>query len=122
MLDFCLAIPYGLALALGGVAGFASKGSLPSLIAGTGSGGALLAIARASMKHHKETGRQSAATAMASLAVSAVVTMAMAKRYHDTGKVMPAGVVGAMSLAMDAFFLWCVSRAASPPKGGGKDR
>ncbi len=43
MYDFCLTYPYAALLALGGVAGFASKGSVPSLIAGLGTA-ALLAV------------------------------------------------------------------------------
>jgi len=37
MYDFCLTFPYAMLLALGGVAGFATKGSLPSLLGGLGS-------------------------------------------------------------------------------------
>ncbi len=37
MYDFCLTFPYAMLLALGGVAGFAAKGSLPSLLGGLGS-------------------------------------------------------------------------------------
>lgn len=37
MYDFCLTFPYAALLALGGVAGFAAKGSVPSLLGGLGS-------------------------------------------------------------------------------------
>jgi len=44
MLDFCLTIPYGAILVLGGVLGLALGGSVESLVTGGGLGGALLGI------------------------------------------------------------------------------
>lgn len=38
MHDFCFTIPYGLVLILGGIIGYATKGSLASLGGGTGAG------------------------------------------------------------------------------------
>ena len=44
MLDFCLTIPYGAILMLGGVMGLLLGGSVESLVTGGGLGGALLGI------------------------------------------------------------------------------
>mmetsp|Transcript_9363 Transcript_9363/g.21203 ORF Transcript_9363/g.21203 Transcript_9363/m.21203 type:complete len:130 (+) Transcript_9363:171-560(+) len=114
MLDFCLSFPYALLLMAGGVAAFITKKSLPSLIMGTGSAATIALMAAHSYRHFKETRTQSGATAGLSLGISVAITVVMIKRYLSTGKVMPAGAVGALSVFMDVFYLWCLTRVGRP--------
>ena len=54
MYDFCFTFPYSALLAFGGLIGFVTKGSLPSLIGGAGSAGILAACAYASLANYKQ--------------------------------------------------------------------
>ncbi|CAK9046376.1 Transmembrane protein 14A [Durusdinium trenchii] len=74
----------GAAVTAGGIAGFASKGSVPSLVAGGLSGLALIACG--------QTARFKAAAA-----ISAILTLMMSIRFAKTKKVMPAGMVAMLS-------------------------
>ena len=53
MYDFCFTFPYSALLALGGLIGFVSKGSLPSLVGGLTSAGILAACAYASLASYR---------------------------------------------------------------------
>ncbi|CAE7319667.1 FAX6 [Symbiodinium sp. CCMP2592] len=83
----------GAIVAAGGVAGYASKRSVPSLVAGGASGLALIACG--------QTGRFRAAAA-----ISAVLMMIMGGRFAKTGKPMPAGLVALLSAAGLCFNVW----------------
>ncbi|CAE6970777.1 aptB [Symbiodinium natans] len=76
----------GAAVAAGGFAGYAAKGSVPSLVAGGTSGLALIACG--------QTGRFKAAAA-----ICAMLMMIMGMRLVKTKKAMPAGLVAALSAA-----------------------
>ena len=54
MYDFCLTYPYAAVLAFGGIIGFISKGSIPSLIGGLGSAAVLAACAQASLNAYHQ--------------------------------------------------------------------
>lgn len=54
MYDFCFTFPYSALLALGGLIGFVSKGSVPSLIGGLGSAGVLAACGYASLANFRQ--------------------------------------------------------------------
>lgn len=58
MYDFCLTLPYAALLALGGLMGFLTKGSLPSLLGGLGSAAVLAACGQASLSRYHQA-RQS---------------------------------------------------------------
>lgn len=77
-------IALGAAVAAGGVAGFASKGSVPSLVAGGISGLGLIACGRTS-------------NFKAAAVISAILTLIMSIRFAKTKKVMPAGMVAILS-------------------------
>ena len=54
MYDFCLTLPWATVLALGGVMGFVTKGSLPSLLGGLGSAAVLAVCGQVSLSaYHK---------------------------------------------------------------------
>ena len=121
MHDFCLTFPYGFLVALGGLIGFATKGacslppailcahlptgSLPSLLAGGGSGVVLLLLAVLSLKAWK-TGKAAASAPFTALSagVAGLLTFAMGKRYLATQALFPAGVVAGLSAAMLLFY------------------
>lgn len=54
MYDFCLTLPYAALLALGGLMGFLTKGSLPSLLGGLGSAAVLAACGQASLARYHQ--------------------------------------------------------------------
>lgn len=131
MHTFCLGLPFGALVVLGGLIGAISKGSIMSLLAGGGSGLALCGLSYLCLQEFKraksaEGGRYTAkeeekikldATRKTDLyngiqaAICAVLVMVMGMRYNSSGKFMPAGLVAGLSGAMLAFFIF---RLVSP--------
>ncbi|KAK9840844.1 hypothetical protein WJX81_008553 [Elliptochloris bilobata] len=105
MYDFCLTLPYAALLALGGLMGFLTKGSVPSLLGGLGSAAVLATCGQASLSRYHQGALCRPATA-ASLAVAAALTVVMFRRWQATGKFMPAGLVAVLSGAMVIFYVW----------------
>ncbi|KAL0039924.1 hypothetical protein WJX77_011726 [Trebouxia sp. C0004] len=99
MYDFCFTFPYSALLALGGLIGFVSKGSLPSLVGGLTSAGILAACAYASLASYRQGKIYRPATVL-SLCIATALTIMMWRRYQKTQKVMPAGFTAALSFAM----------------------
>ena len=54
MYDFCFTFPYSLLLALGGLIGFVTKGSVPSLLGGVGSAALLAACGYISLQRYHQ--------------------------------------------------------------------
>jgi len=95
--------------------GFVRQRSLPSLLAGGGSGLLLLMLGfKSAAKHKAKEGTTDETNG--SLAIAAVLTAVMGKRFNATGKFMPAGLVAALSALMVAFYLKCLGRTP-PPRG-----
>lgn len=113
MYDFCFTFPYAALLAVGGMIGFLTKGSLPSLMGGLGSALILAIAGQRSLSHYHQGKLCKPATAV-SLAVALLLTGIMYKRFQSTGKMMPAGVVALLSAAMSAFYVWNMV-AVKPP-------
>ncbi|CAK9784466.1 TMEM14-domain-containing protein [Cutaneotrichosporon oleaginosum] len=83
---------YASLISAGGLMGFIKKGSVASLIAGGGSG-VLAGWGAYRASYNPKDVR-------VSLAVAAVLTLLMGKRFLASGKFMPAGLVAALSILM----------------------
>ncbi|CAL5062490.1 unnamed protein product [Urochloa decumbens] len=111
MEDFYVTIPYGLLVLGGGVAGYLKRGSAASLAAGAGFGGALLlAGALSAWAFARGGGGAGAVFATVLQIVCAVVlTVVMGVRYVKTKKIMPAGIIAAISAIVLIFYVYKVS-------------
>ena len=119
MHDFCLTLPYGMILAVGGFIGFLSKQSLPSLLAGCGCGALLMRLGNRSLNAFKEQGQayDGSEFTKQSLVITLVVGAAMGKRFYSDGAAfMPAGLVFYMSAGMAAFYLLKLSEKPAAGK------
>ncbi|KAH9624700.1 hypothetical protein KSS87_008110 [Heliosperma pusillum] len=108
MHDFCFTIPYGSILVLGGLIGYAKKGSLVSLAGGSGAGLLLVLAGYLSLQSFKK--KQNSRFAFILETVTAIIlTYVMGQRYMETSKIMPAGIVAAISAFMTAFYVYKVT-------------
>ena len=102
--DHIIILPYAVLLALGGVAGYSSKGSLPSLLGGCGSG-LVLAAASAWSRQARQRGRSARPACGLALTVAAALILVMGKRWHRTSRFMPARLVCVLSFAVCVLLL-----------------
>ncbi|XGW22959.1 hypothetical protein V3C99_005305 [Haemonchus contortus] len=79
---------YAALLTAGGVIGYLKAGSVPSLIAGAGSGAIVAAFTFLDLPYKT----------LAVAGVSGVLTYVMGMRYANSHKIMPAGVIAAASV------------------------
>ncbi|PLW06007.1 hypothetical protein PCASD_01368 [Puccinia coronata f. sp. avenae] len=86
-----LGYAYGFLVASGGIMGFVKASSVPSLIAGTVSGG-LIALGA---HRYQQKGKPDLIFGM-----SVMLTLLMGKRFLASRKMMPAGMTTTLSLAM----------------------
>lgn len=84
---------YGVAVAAGGIAGYAKAGSVASLAAGLTFGG--LAILGAYLVSIDQSWGHGVV-----IGVAGTLTFVMGKKFLSSGKVMPAGVVTLLSVLM----------------------
>lgn len=105
MYDFCLTPIYAFLLAVGGVAGYLTKGSTASLGGGLGSAVVLSVCTYVSLQAYYK-GQLCRPATFVSLVISAALAWVMWQRYTRTGKLMPAGMVAGLSAAMAAFYIW----------------
>ncbi|KAK2639669.1 hypothetical protein Ddye_027464 [Dipteronia dyeriana] len=105
MHDFCFTFPYGLILIVGGVIGFAKKGSAASLGGGVGTGLLLILAGYLSLKAF-ENRKKSYFALILETAIATVLTVVMGQRYLQTSKIMPAGIVAGISAVMAVFYLF----------------
>ena len=106
---------YAALLAAGGAAGFALKGSVPSLLGGCGS--AVVLATCATVSHRASLrGQVSKPAMLVELGMAGLLTLGMSLRWQTTRKFMPAGLVSVLSAAMTAFMLYHVSNLLPPPR------
>ncbi|GBG90081.1 hypothetical protein CBR_g50174 [Chara braunii] len=103
MHDFCLTFPFAGILVMGGLVGFIKKGSSASLLGGVGSGGILFLASLISLSAYNN-GTSSMAALVVETVVSAALSVVMGKRYMQTTKFMPAGLVASLSVVMTMFY------------------
>ncbi|EEF39398.1 protein FATTY ACID EXPORT 5 [Ricinus communis] len=112
MHDFCLTIPYGLILIVGGVIGYLKRGSMASLGGGVGTGLLLLLAGYLSLKAFGKRKNSYLALAIETVC-AAVLTFVMGQRYMQTSKIMPAGIVGGISALMTGFYLFKIATSGN---------
>lgn len=78
-------------------------------VAGAGSGMALLAIGNVSLQNYKQRRVVDKRLTAASLVITSIVGAAMLRRYRASGKLLPAGLIVAISAAMIAFYAWSLA-------------
>ncbi|CAL9095709.1 unnamed protein product [Musa acuminata var. zebrina] len=117
MHDFCFTIPYGLLVLVGGIVGYARRGSTASLAGGAGSGLVLLLAGFVSLKAFEKRRNSYLAFGLETVCALAL-TFVMGKRYLETSKIMPAGVVAVLSALMSLFYLYKIATGGNhiPPK------
>ncbi|XP_010267677.1 PREDICTED: protein FATTY ACID EXPORT 5-like [Nelumbo nucifera] len=108
MHDFCFTIPYGLILMAGGVVAYARKGSVASLGGGLGAGVLLLLAGFLSLKAFEKR-KNSYFALILETACAFALTFVMGQRYVQTSKIMPAGIVAAISALMTGFYLYKIA-------------
>eukprot|EP00262_Sarcandra_glabra_P007553 TRINITY_DN20430_c0_g1_i1.p1 TRINITY_DN20430_c0_g1~~TRINITY_DN20430_c0_g1_i1.p1 ORF type:complete len:120 (+),score=9.97 TRINITY_DN20430_c0_g1_i1:123-482(+) len=108
MHDFCFTIPYGIVVLAGGIVGYVRKGSTTSLAGGVGSGILLLIAGFVSLKAFEKR-RNSYLSLILETVCAFVLTWVMGQRYIQTSKIMPAGLVAAISGLMTAFYLYKIA-------------
>ncbi|PIO70137.1 transmembrane protein 14C [Teladorsagia circumcincta] len=79
---------YAALLAAGGVIGYLKAGSVPSLVAGAGSGAIVAAFTFYDLPYKT----------LAVAGVSGVLAYVMGMRYANSHKIMPAGIIAAASV------------------------
>ncbi|XP_008803636.1 protein FATTY ACID EXPORT 5-like isoform X2 [Phoenix dactylifera] len=108
MHDFCFTIPYGLLILVGGLVGYARRGSTASLAGGAGSGLLLLLAGFVSLKAFEKR-RNSSLALILETVCALILAYVMGQRYLETFKIMPAGVVAALSALMSGFYLYKIA-------------
>ncbi|XP_042477539.1 protein FATTY ACID EXPORT 5-like [Macadamia integrifolia] len=108
MHDFCFTIPYGLIMVVGGLIGYLKKGSTVSLAGGLGTGSLLLLAGYVSLKSFGKR-RNSYFSLFLETGCAFTVTYVMGQRYIQTSKIMPAGIVAAISAFMAGFYVYKIA-------------
>eukprot|EP00242_Pyramimonas_sp_CCMP2087_P006062 CAMPEP_0198196820 /NCGR_PEP_ID=MMETSP1445-20131203/269_1 /TAXON_ID=36898 /ORGANISM="Pyramimonas sp., Strain CCMP2087" /LENGTH=120 /DNA_ID=CAMNT_0043865815 /DNA_START=325 /DNA_END=687 /DNA_ORIENTATION=+ len=114
MHDFCLTIPYGFFVLLGGFMGFVMAGSTKSLMMGGGSGAIIMALGFLSMNRWK-SGLSSAPVTAVTTVLASGLTFMMGKRYLASGAIFPSGVVAGMSAFMVLYYFYNFISGGNPP-------
>ncbi|XP_044965568.1 protein FATTY ACID EXPORT 6-like isoform X2 [Hordeum vulgare subsp. vulgare] len=107
--DFYVTIPYGLVVLGGGVAGYVKRGSVASLAAGAGFGGALLLAGALSIWAF--TGGHS--SSLFATVLQTALTIVMTIRYMKTRKVVPAGIIATISAVVLIFYVYKISKGGN---------
>ncbi|KAF5828979.1 hypothetical protein DUNSADRAFT_16741 [Dunaliella salina] len=118
MYDFCFTPFYATILAIGGLVGYATKGSLPSLGAGLGSAFVLALLTFWSYKTFMARRRKATLAVIGSLGIAVGLAGLMGKRYLATGGTVP-GSLACVSGLMGVYY--CYNLIAIPnvaPKPG----
>jgi len=114
MHDFCLTIPYGFLVAVGGLMGFVMAGSTKSLMMGGGSGALIMGLGFLSLNRWKARLSCAPVTGL-SLVLASGLTFMMGKRFMATGAFFPSGLVAGLSAVMVLFYIYNFIAGGNPP-------
>lgn len=112
--DFCLGIPYGIFLAAGGLLWFILSGGTSALRFGVLLGSGLLYLSVTSLKKWKN-GESSMTYIQGQAAITAFIFLRYYRRYGVNKVFFPTGVVGLVSGAMLAFYIYVLVSGGNPP-------
>ena len=112
--DFCFTLPWGLFVALCGLAGFVIAGSAKSLAFGGGFGGLLMILGALSLKKWKR-GKGSALETILSFGITAALGAMMGKKFAAGASLVPSGVIAIGAACMCLFYISNLVRGGNPP-------
>jgi uncharacterized membrane protein (UPF0136 family) len=112
--DFCFTLPWGLFVALCGLAGFVIAGSAKSLVFGGGFGGLLMILGALSLKKWKR-GEGSALETTVSFGITAALGAMMGKKFAAGASLVPSGVIAVGAACMCLFYVSNLVRGGNPP-------
>lgn len=112
--DFCLGIPYGALLAVGGLVWFLLSGSLNALRFGTILGGVVLAVSVQSLRVWQQ-GKPTTSYIVAQAVIAFILLLKQGSKFFQTGAVFPTAISALVSGIMVAFYAYVVL-AGGPPK------
>ncbi|KAL1207088.1 Protein FATTY ACID EXPORT 5 [Cardamine amara subsp. amara] len=117
MHDFCFTFPYGMLLIVGGFIGYMKKGSIVSLAGGAGTGLLVVLAGFISLKAFAKKKNSSLAIVLETV-IAGFLTFVMGKRFLQTQKIMPAGLVAGISALMTCFYVYKIATGGNhiPPK------
>lgn len=113
--DFCFTLPWGLFVALCGLAGFVIAGSTKSLVFGGGFGGLLMILGALSLKKWNE-GKGSAVETTVSFGITAALGAMMGKKFAAGASLVPSGVIAVGAAAMCLFYVSNLVAGGNPPR------
>eukprot|EP00246_Nothoceros_aenigmaticus_P005228 TRINITY_DN17132_c0_g1_i1.p1 TRINITY_DN17132_c0_g1~~TRINITY_DN17132_c0_g1_i1.p1 ORF type:complete len:373 (-),score=55.19 TRINITY_DN17132_c0_g1_i1:474-1592(-) len=111
--DFCLGIPYGGILTVGGVFWFVASGSLSALRFGLFLGGLVLLLSISSLKAWRQ-GRSSLPYIQAQALVTLIILVREIRRYTATRALFPTASVMIASSAMLGFYAYVYLAGGNP--------
>lgn len=112
--DFCFTLPWGLFVALCGLAGFVIAGSTKSLLIGGGFGTLLMILGALSLKKWK-AGKGSGIETLVSMGITASLGAMMGKKYLAGASMVPSGVIAIGAACMVLFYVVNLIRGGNPP-------
>lgn len=112
--DFCFTLPWGLFVALSGLAGFVIAGSTKSLLFGGGFGSLLMILGALSLKKWK-AGKGSFVETVSSAGITASLGTIMGKKFFAGASMVPSGVIFIGAAFMCLFYLVNLVTGGNPP-------
>jgi len=113
--DFCLGIPYGASLTLGGLLWFIIYGTTSAIRFGVLLGSAILFLSITSLKKWKQ-GESSISYIQGQAAITAFIFLRYYRRYTVTKAFFPTALTGLISGAMLGFYIYVLVSGGNPPK------
>lgn len=113
--DFCLGIPYGASLAIGGLLWFIISGSTAAIRFGVILGGILLGLSVSSLNAWKQ-GKSTSAYIKGQAAISSILAFREIRRLFEVKASFPAALIALISAGMLGFYCYVLLAGGNPPK------